>query len=100
MIISDALTAYRTYARAEGRDSTIQASVIPSLVFGTIRLLTLQAGMVYRSQQKGGQPDASVLCEMPRQEGDKESEGSYPEEQKACDTGCMSGVWDKDVQNW
>ncbi len=36
---------------------------------------------------------------MPHQEGNKESEGSYLEEQKTGDTGYMPHVWDKDFSN-
>jgi hypothetical protein len=37
---------------------------------------------------------------MPQKEGNKESEGSHNEEQEACDTGCLSGMRDQDVQDW
>jgi hypothetical protein len=64
------------------------------------RLLTLKREMVYCLLQKGGQTDARVLYEMPQKEGNKESEGSHHEKQEACDTRCMSGMRDKDIQDW
>ncbi len=51
-------------------------------------------------QQKGGRTNASLLREMPCQEGNEGSQGYNDEEWETGYSGDMSHMWDQDVQNW
>jgi len=62
-------------------------------------LLTLWEGIAYCSYQKGGKTNASLLREVPSQEGDERRQVYHHEEWEAGYSGCMSHMWDKDVQN-
>ena len=42
---------------------------------------------------------ASVLYEVPNQEGDERRQGHNNEEWQTGNSGCMSRVWDQDVQD-
>ena len=56
--------------------------------------------MFYRSYQKGGRPNASVLYEMPRQKGDEGRQGHSYEEWQASYSGNMPGTRNQNVPNW
>jgi hypothetical protein len=43
--------------------------------------------------------DASLLYEVPKKEGNERSEGSYHEEQKACDKGYLPDLRYQNVPN-
>ena len=47
--------------------------------------------------QEGGVFNASILYEVPRQEGHKGCQGHNYEEWQASDSGCMPGMRDQDV---
>ncbi len=55
--------------------------------------------MVYSPYKKGGKANASILYEMPHQEGAEGCQSYNHEERKAGDSGGMSHVWHQDVQN-
>ncbi len=48
---------------------------------------------------EGGKLNASILHEMPFQEGNERRQGYHHEERPAGDSGCVPVVWDKDVQD-
>ncbi len=64
------------------------------------RLLTLQQVIVYSPYQRGGESNASILREVPCQEGDEGLQGYNHEEWQAGNPGCMPSVWYQDVQDW
>jgi len=64
-----------------------------------VRLLTFHRWMVYSPYKKGGKANASILYEMPHQEGDEGCQSYNHEERQAGDSGGMSHVWHQDVQN-
>ncbi len=64
------------------------------------RLLTLQQVIVYSPYQRGGESNASILREVPCQEGNEGHQGYNHEEWQAGNPGCMSSVWHQDVQDW
>ena len=64
------------------------------------KLLTLQQVIVYSPYQRGGESNASILREMPCQEGDEGHQGYNHEEWQAGNPGCMPSVWYQDVQDW
>ena len=63
------------------------------------RLLTLQQVIVYSPYQRGGESNASILREVPCQEGDEGRQGHNHEEWQAGNPGYMSSVWYQDVQD-
>jgi len=50
--------------------------------------------------KKEGRINASILYEVPRQEGNEGCQGDNHEEWKAGNTGRVPCMWDQDVQNW
>ena len=50
--------------------------------------------------RNGGESNASILHEVPSQEGNERCEGDNHEEWQACNSRDMSFLWYKDVQNW
>jgi hypothetical protein len=64
------------------------------------RLLTLPQVIVYSPYQRGGESNASILREVPCQEGDEGHQGYNHEEWQAGNPGCMPSVWYQDVQDW
>ena len=51
------------------------------------------------SNKKGGSSNASILREVPCQEGDEGRQGHNHEEWQAGNPGCVPGMWYQDVQN-
>ena len=60
-------------------------------------LLTLLRGMVYSSYQERRWTNASLLCEMPSQEGNEERSEYNHEEWQAGNPGRLSRMRDQDV---
>jgi len=44
--------------------------------------------------------DASLLCEVPCQEGNERCQEHNYEEWQASNPGCMPDLWHENVQNW
>ena len=55
--------------------------------------------MVYPTHKKGGESNASILCEMPCQKGNEGCQEHHHEERQTSNPGCMPHMRNQDVQN-
>ena len=64
-----------------------------------VTAIDIRAGNALFSNRKGGIPNASILYEMQGQKRNEGCQSHYHEEWEASDSGCVSDVWDQDVQD-